>query len=50
VTHNYIKLIYWVSIATTMSEEQEREFEEGAAGTKADRKKDLSKNMMKKEQ
>jgi hypothetical protein len=40
VTHNYIKLIYRVSIATTMSEEQEREFEEGAAGTKADRKKE----------
>jgi hypothetical protein len=49
VTHNYIKLIYRVSIATTMSEEQEREFEEGAAGTKADRKKDPLKEYDEKE-
>jgi hypothetical protein len=49
MTHNYIKLIYRVSIATTMSEEQEREFEEGAAGTKADRKKDPLKEYDEKE-
>jgi hypothetical protein len=49
VTHNYIKLIYRVSIPTTMSEEQEREFEEGAAGTKADRKKDPLKEYDEKE-
>jgi hypothetical protein len=49
VTHNYIKLIYRVSIATTMSKEQEREFEEGAAGTKADRKKDPLKEYDEKE-
>jgi hypothetical protein len=49
VTHNYIKLIYRVSIAITMSEEQEREFEEGGAGTKADRKKDPLKEYDEKE-
>jgi hypothetical protein len=51
VTHNYshIKLIYQASIATTMSEGQEREFEEGAAGTKSDRKKDPLKEYDEKE-
>jgi hypothetical protein len=49
VCYSDIKLIYPAKYCKTMSGEQEREFEEGAAGTKADRKKDPTKEYDEKE-
>ena len=46
-SYSYIILIYQGYIATTMSEE--REYEEGAAGTRTDRKKDPLKEYDEKE-